>query len=288
MRRRSFFSASLLPLLGSLLWKYTPEAQAKSEMKPKGKRLEKMNWKEAEVALSESQIVLIPLGARLKEHGLHLPLNNDWVMAEYLAKRVLEAVPVVATPTVQFGYYPAFLDYPGSVHIQKDTFRDTIADICRSLHRHGPKKFYVLNTGVSTNRALEPARKILAAEGIWLEYTNLLEATAAAEKKVKTESAGTHADEIETSMMLYMAPEIVRMKLAQPDIHPDLGPGPLSRDPNTKTGVYSPTGAWGDPTAATREKGKVVVEALVDYLVGFLNGYASKDFKPTPELKQFL
>ena len=231
----------------------------------KGRYLEYLSWKEAEAALKETPLVLLPLGARLKEHGPHLPLNNDWIMAEYLTKRVLDEVAVLALPTVQYGYYPAFVEYPGSINIGRDTFRDFMADICRSVCRFGPKKVYVLNTGISTNKALEPARQLLAKEGIVMEYTLLTEATAEAEKKVKQEPEGTHADEIETSMMLYMAPEIVRMKLAVRDIHPN-HPGPLTRDEHATQGVYSPSGVWGDATLATREKGKIITEALVAHL----------------------
>jgi creatinine amidohydrolase/Fe(II)-dependent formamide hydrolase-like protein len=54
------------------------------------------------------------------------------------------------------------------------------------------------------------------------------------------------------------------MNLAQRDIHPDKGPGGLTRNPNAASGVYSPTGAWGDPTLATVEKGRVYIEALLN------------------------
>jgi len=260
------------------------------KMKPapkKGKYLEYLSWKEAEVALKISPVVVLPLGARSKEHGLHLPLNNDWVMAEYLTRRVLDELDVLALPTIQYGYYPAFIEYPGSINIRKDTFRDYVSDICRSICHHGPKKIYVLNTGISTNKALEPARQMLAKEGIVMEYTLLGEATDEAEKKVRQEPEGTHADEIETSMMLYMAPEIVRMKLATRDIHPNR-PGPLTRDEHATEGVYSPTGAWGDPTLATREKGKVVTEALVAYLVRQISALSSDGYVVAPPRVPYL
>ena len=295
MRRRSFLQGSILLFLKDILLggggvvMASEAAKKHSKPTPKaGKYLEYMTWKEAEPELKASEVVLIPLGARLKEHGLHLPLNNDWIMAEYLTRRVLDQRSVLATPTVQFGYYPAFVEYPGSIQINKETCRDFIADICRSLHRHGPKKFYVLNTGVSTNRALEPARQLLAKEGITLEYTDLLATMEDIEKKVRTQSAGTHADEIETSMMLYIAPEIVNMKLAQKDIHTDHGPGGLTRDPNATQGVYSPTGAWGDPTLATREKGQIVVEALIGKIVAALGEFQSKDYVVAPPRDKYL
>jgi len=81
------------------------------------------------------------------------------------------------------------------------------------------------------------------------------------EKTIRKEPGGTHADEIETSMMLYIAPESVDMKKAVKDYHGDQ-PGGLTRDPHGE-GTYSPTGVWGDATLATREKGKIVTEALV-------------------------
>ena len=62
-------------------------------------------------------------------------------------------------------------------------------------------------------------------------------------------------------MMLYIAPESVRMNKAARDLNPNQ-PGGLTRDPHGK-GTYSPTGAWGDPTLATREKGRAVVESIV-------------------------
>jgi creatinine amidohydrolase len=233
----------------------------------KGSFLEHLTWAQAEPLLRQTEVVLVPLGARLKEHGLHLPLNNDWRLAEYLAGRVVEAVPVVAVPTLQYGYYPAFTEYPGSVTLRLETCRDLVVDVCRSLAPFGPKKFYVLNTGISTLRALEPARQALAAESVRMEYTDLSKDLADVEARVRQQEAGTHADEIETSMMLYIAPETVNLPAARRDLHPDKGPGGLTRDPNATGGVYSPTGAWGDPTLATREKGRIVVEALVERLV---------------------
>jgi creatinine amidohydrolase len=233
----------------------------------KGTYLEHLTWKQAEPLLRATEIVLIPLGARLKEHGLHLPLNNDWRLAEYLAKRVVDAASVVAVPTLQYGYYPAFTEYPGTVSLRLETCRDLVIDVCRSLAAFGPKKYYVLNTGISTLQALGPARQQLWEDGILMDYTDLSEALADVERRVRHQEAGTHADEIETSMMLYIAPETVNLPAAQRDIHPDKGPGGLTRDPDATSGVYSPTGAWGDPTLATPEKGRIVVEALVERLL---------------------
>ena len=130
--------------------------------------LENLTWVEAEEAFKQHEVVLIPLGARSKEHGPHLPLNNDWIMAEYLTGRVAEQVTTIILPTLQYGYYPSFTEYPGSVTLGLETSRQMIEDICISLSRYGVNKYYVLNTGISTNQALEPAKEELHNQGITL------------------------------------------------------------------------------------------------------------------------
>lgn len=223
--------------------------------------LETLSWDEAESVLTPDAVVVIALGAESKEHGRHLQLNNDFLMAEYLKKRVLAAAPqyVVVAPTINYSFYPAFLEYPGSTTLSFDTARSMVTDIVHSLAHCGPRRFYILNTGISTLRPLAQAAADLAKDGIVLRYTDLTKEDPV-EKKVR-QSGGSHADEVETSMMLYIAPETVRMSRAAWDLRPDQ-PGPLTRDPHGK-GTYSPTGAWGDPTLATREKGEALTESLV-------------------------
>ncbi len=65
---------------------------------------------------------------------------------------------MLVLPTLQYGYYPAFLEYPGSVSLSLETMRDTVVEICRSHARHGARRFYALNTGISTLRALATRR----------------------------------------------------------------------------------------------------------------------------------
>jgi len=223
--------------------------------------LENLTWDEAERVLNSDAVVVIPLGAESKEHGRHLQLNNDFLMAEYCKQRVLQAAlaNVVVAPIINYSYYPAFLEYPGSTSLSLDTARSMIEDIVHSLARHGPRRFYILNTGISTMKPLALASADLAKDGILLRYTDLTKEDPI-EKKLR-QSGGSHADEIETSIMLYIAPQSVQMKKAARDLNPNQ-PGGLTRDPKGK-GTYSPTGAWGDPTLATREKGQAVVESLI-------------------------
>ena len=231
-----------------------------SQTKTRGVLLENLTWVEAEKKLTPDTVVVIPLGAAAKEHGPHLKLKNDWLIAEYLKLRVLKQANAVIAPTINYSFYPAFVEYPGSTSLRLETARDVVVDICRTLARYGPRRFYILNTGISTLRALKPAAELLASEGIILRYTDL-KITEPVEKAIRQEEGGTHADEIETSMMLYMAPSTVDMKKAVKDYHGNK-PGGLTRNPNG-AGTYSPTGVWGDATLATRAKGRKVTEALL-------------------------
>lgn len=249
-------------LAGALLVTACNAGPASEATAPRGVLLEDLTWQQAEPLLTPDTVVVIPIGAAAKEHGPHLRLKNDAALAEGFKARVLAAADVVVAPTVNYHYYPAFVEYPGSTTLRLETARDLIVDIVRSLARFGPRRFYALNTGVSTKKALAAAAEVLAAEGILLTYTDLLAALAPAEEAVLEQAGGTHADEGETSMMLVLAPELVDMSRAVADYQPKKESG-FTRDPNgTKT--YSPTGTWGDPTLATRAKGEVLVKAVVD------------------------
>jgi creatinine amidohydrolase len=227
-----------------------------------GFRLGDVPWTEAEKRLTTDRVVVLPLGGGSKEHGPHLPLRTDAILAEYFAQRVMLARPVVVLPTLTYGFYPAFLEYPGSTSLSFETQRDAVAEICRSIARHGPRRFYVLNTGISTARPLKASAERLAGEGVLMRFTDLTTTGKAAVDAVRQEKFGTHADEIETSMILYMEPAAVRMDKAVADGEGER-PGPLTRERENPLGHYAPSGVFGDATLATRKKGETVVEGML-------------------------
>jgi creatinine amidohydrolase len=95
-----------------------------------------------------------------------------------------------------------------------------------------------------------------------MRFTDPLKAGKAAEDEVRQQKWGTHADEIETSMILYMQPASVRMERAVADGE-RVRPGPLTRDPKRSGQHYSPSGVFGDATLATWQKGEKITEATV-------------------------
>jgi creatinine amidohydrolase len=225
-------------------------------------RLADLTWLEAEAALARDPVVVLPIGAAAKEHGPHLRLDNDLRLADYWADRLERELgdEILVAPALAYHFYPAFAEYPGSTTLRLETARDLTIDVVRSLARHGARRFYALNTGVSTVRALEPARLELEKDGIVLRYTDVLATLGPIERDIAEQEGGTHADEIETSMMLVIAPERVDMSKAAKDFDPKDAPG-LTRDPRGNA-KYSPTGTYGDPTLASRAKGERIVEAF--------------------------
>jgi creatinine amidohydrolase len=260
-RRRHFWR--LIAFCGLLLF-YHPRAVPQT--RTGSIEIENLTWVQAGEALKKYEVVLIALGARTKEHGPHLPLKTDYIMAEYLKNRVAAEVPVAVLPTIPYGYYPSFLEYAGSVSIQAGTFKEMVKDICLSMNGHGVRKFYMLNTGISTLRPLEEAAEELKPAGVILRYLNLADVDKMLPSGLLKQEGGSHADEAETSMMMYIAPDMVDMSKAVKDYDSRPGRKGLTRNPQGQ-GAYSPTGIWGDPTLATREKGRIIVEATVRAIV---------------------
>ena len=253
-------------------------AATSSTATPQGVALASLSWPQAQAVLTPDTVAVIPLGAATQDHGPHLPLDTDWLQVEYLKNRVLEQAAVVVLPTIAYSHYPAFTDYPGSVSLDAATARDTVLGIARSLARHGVRRFYVLNYGISTNGPLRAAAQALAEEGVLLHFTDLTRAGPVKAALQRQQGAGSHADLVETSVMLHVAPEVVQMALAVRDQHADNGPGGLTRDPQG-AGTYSPSGIYGDPTGATAALGAQLVQEL---LAGVLGDIAALRTAPLP------
>ena len=225
-----------------------------------GVYLENQTWQVAESLLADNPIVVIPLGAAAKAHGPHLPLNSDAITVSWLAEEIRSRLAVVVAPIINASYYPAFVDYPGSISLREETARDIFIDSCRSLASFGAKRFYVLNNGVSTEKPLSLAKKILAKTNIQFEYLKLRHVFDNLPADRFQQTFGSHADEHETSLMLHIAPDVVDMSEAVDDGFE--GEGMLSR--TAGQGIHSPSGIYGQATLASAEKGEVVAGLLVE------------------------
>jgi creatinine amidohydrolase len=233
-------------------------------------RLADLTWLEARDAFARDPVVVIPLGGGAKEHGPHLRLDTDLRQAEAFAALLLErcarerveSVEMVVAPSLTYGFYPAFVEYPGSTHIREETMRDLVVDVVRSIARHGPRKFYVVNIGVSTVKPLTAARDMLrdVAQLAWFDYG--APEVRDIDEAVRAQQEGSHADELETSILLALDESRVDMSKAVREYGPGRAPrGPFS--PHAVGARPSPSGVYGDATLASVDKGRVLIEGYV-------------------------
>ena len=228
--------------------------------------IERMMWDEVARQLHGGAPVILPVGAAAKQHGLHLPLNTDRIQAEWLAARLAGQVDALIWPTVAYGYYPAFVEYAGSSSLSSSTFEAMVYEIAGEIIRAGCRTLFVLNTGVST---LAPVERALARlDTSKLMHLRIHEGPRyrRAAERLAEQHHGSHADELETSLMLALAPELVDMSRAEasPALKHEVPGRLIPSDPRSPN--YSRSGSYGDPTLATRAKGEVLLRAMLDDL----------------------
>jgi len=245
-----------------------------SETKQPGEYLADLTWPEVKARLDADALVVIPIGAQSKEHGHHLPMNTDYLLATELTGRVVAALPVLAAPVIGFGYYPAFRHYPGSQHLKADTFIAVLHDLIEGFIHQGVKNIAIINTGVSTEAPLQiVSRDILEKHGIRISIADIRNMGRGAEHLFE-QKLGGHGDEDETSMIMAIKPEAVHLERAQTDY------GEMLTQPKTifhrssifanrpGSGVdHSLTGIRGDPTLASVEKGHAALDAMASDLI---------------------
>lgn len=226
--------------------------------------LEDISWTIAREKLNAESTVVIPLGAGAKEHGPHLPLSTDKIQADGLARIVAKKVNVVFTPTLSYGYYPAFIKYPGSTTTYWHTSRDMIVEIVKTLAGFGPRRFYIINIGVSTTPTLSAAAAILKDQGILLYFSDYRRANfSKVDETYRKRAYGGHADDGETSNILYLRPDLVHMSLAVNDSSAKNIPGPMS-PVKLDGGTFNPSGINGYATLADKKTGKKYLDAFAN------------------------
>lgn len=245
---------------------------------------EKMTWLEVREAVKIGRVVLIPVGT-LEDHGHHLPIDTDVVIAEGICRATAELLPddILLLPPVVHGFSPHHIDFPGVVTIHYHTFIEWMLDITRSLAHHGFTRFLLVNGHGSNRPVLDLAARmtivehpeVLCGAMSWWELSAVREiAPSVLESEVVA-----HACEAETSVYLALQPEYVQMDKAfkdgtsrrSPHFWIDLlgNPPPGGRNPVHMTEYWSTVtdqGSMGDPTVATREKGQQLVAAAAGEL----------------------
>jgi len=166
--------------------------------------------------------------------------------------------------------FPAFRQFPGTEVADPTVFQDYVMEVARSLVKSGARRLVILNTGIQRATGLPlamVAREIRVQTGTPTMIVSWEDQETDEVKTFQEQPWGGHADELETSIHLVLQPELVHMELARPGEEratgppgPGYRPGLFSRDPSDPG--YSTSGVSGDPSLATAEKGRRVLEIM--------------------------
>lgn len=213
--------------------------------------------------IADLPAVILPLGAT-EQHGRHLPLGVDTILAEALALRVAEATGATVMPAMPFGYSWVWRDAPGSVTIEQRTLEDVLCQIAESLAVQGVRHVFLINGHEANSATMKYASRRLWDSPnvkIWRLFYPDLSAVMAKHCESPTWHGIVHACEFETSLMLAVAPHLVDMTKAVRE-YPELDRGYFQG--GRPMGELSESGVFGDATLGTAEKGHAMLDVFTE------------------------
>ena len=244
--------------------------------------LARMTHLEVPLACREANgVVVIPIGAT-EQHGRHLPMNTDTITTEVTVLRAAKDAQVVAAPAIPYGNSRQNIGFAGTVSVRPSVFGEFVKDICHSLYRHGFDKVVVVN-GHGGNAA----PLTVALEEFHLETGAVTALVKCWQLASLDPPAGAppwegHAGRQETELMLALTPDDVdtaEYSISEPTV--DLGEmatlAPPQYDPfdapitvMITAWESTVTGHYGDPSMATVERGRLVLDTWAVNLTRFL------------------
>lgn len=224
-------------------------------------------------------IVVVPVGS-IEQHGPHLPVKVDALLATEVARRAALKVqthqPILVTPTVWCGLAEHHMDFCGTLTLDFETFHALLRNLCRSIRHHGFRRIFLLNGHGGNIAALnvicsELVRELDGLRVVSGTYWTIPEVAEKFAEILEVQQNVRHAGEAETSMMLALEPDLVDQSiLNQADGTPEIpfyGSG-VSRWVSFKE--VSANGVIGSPSVATAAKGELLLEVASKGIAGVL------------------
>jgi creatinine amidohydrolase len=236
--------------------------------------LARLVWPELEALLARGATTAVIALGSTEQHGPHLPFATDTHVADALAERFCARVPeAIRLPAVPFGCASEHMAFPGTLSLAPDTLAAVLGDLAASLARHGFRHVVVFSAHGGNADLLRTAAPDLAAAAPPAAVHVLGEGARAgaalraeaARHGVSAAAAGQHAGELETSILLALAPGDVRVERAEP------GPTDLPADserlfyPDLRRNA--PNGVVGDPRGASAARAAAYLDAWATVLV---------------------
>lgn len=226
---------------------------------PTERHLADLTWRQVE-ALGSDGVLVVPLGAT-EQHGPHLPHSVDTDIAVALCAGLATQRPVVVAPPLAFGASGEHAGFPGTLSIGHEALAHVLIELARSATDTFARVLFVSAHG-GNGEGLRRAVSQLRDEG---RDVSIFEPRWAGEP---------HAGRTETSMMLALHPDRVRMDLAEVgDVRPLPTVLPLLRGKGLR--IVTPNGVLGDPRGATAGEGRALLERLIADLVVHLDDWLS-------------
>jgi len=242
----------------------------------------------------KNKVAVVPLGS-MEQHGHHAPLLTDTYLVTEVAERVEQSLGGQAyfLPTLWLGASDHHLDMPGTTSVPNHVYTLIIKNIVRSIGKAGFQRIFFLNghggnVTPGTQAITELANEAEEYNNIWMAlasyWTIAAPAMTAEEHGMQTKQL-SHACEYETSMMLFLHGEIMRMERVAAS--PPLVDSPFFHSEHRgrinvakRMSTWTPTGAMGGPQHATPEKGESLLDAITDEVISFLKDFASWQHAP--------
>lgn len=223
-----------------------------------------LSWPEVADAVARQPFALLPFGA-IEEHGPHLPLGTDALVAQRLARLMSERADLLELPVMPYGQVWSLEHFDGSLSVSDSTLVQLIVEIAAGLQRVGVKGLVLVSAHLGNAAALKKATRALEEIGgipaIALTYPGLAAVSEVVRESPQSHPSIMHADELETSIMLALEPERVRMDRAvseYPEYPEHFDVAAVRWDEISDSGVF------GDATAASADKGERIVEHVVE------------------------
>ncbi|MDU1949903.1 MAG: creatininase family protein [Atlantibacter hermannii] len=228
-------------------------------------KLHQLNEQQAKAALPRARIALLPLGA-VEPHGDHLPLDTDNLLAERFCERLDSALgdDAITLPVLSYSQVWSLRGHAGAIDIGNALLGELLMSLARNMAGYGIRTTAVINAHYGNFDAIKSAARQLREEGITLlsySWAGMDSCVAKLRQSAVAYPGYMHADEIETSLMLALAPETVDMAQAKahyPDFPEDFRYRPV---PWTAFSDYS---VLGDPRCASAEKGHAFVQQALE------------------------